>query len=94
MKSELEMLEERIQIYLKGKRTRNEAVQFLKGAGIEFEDNSDEAGYPNFRFWHNGEYVRAYKGSEMKEFRTQIFRKVEMKWSGIPTFEPSGKRSC
>lgn len=93
MKSELEKLKERVEIYLKGKSGRQDAVRFLRNTGINFEDASEECGYPNFRFKAKGGYVRAYRAGKMKEFKVQIFEQISMKYSGVPVFEPSGRKS-
>lgn len=93
MKSELEKLKERVEIYLKGKSGREDAVRFLQGTGIEFEDASEECGYPNFRFKAEGGYVRAYRARKMKEFKVQIFERIPMRYSGVPVFEPSGRKN-
>lgn len=93
MKSGLELLKERMEIYSGGKTEKADIVRFLRNAGVKFEDASEEVGYPNLRIHDDGGYVRLYKGTGMKDFKVQIFRKSEMRYSGIPTFEPSGRRS-
>lgn len=89
MKDNLDLLKDRVETYL---NTKN-PVNTLKKSGISFEDATRESGYLNFRFYGKNGYVRAYKAEGMKKFKVQIFRQVELKYSGIPVFEPSGRKS-
>ena len=92
MRDEMELLKERVEIYLHDAKNSTEV---LKKTGIDFEDASEESGYPNYRFpcLRKEGYVRAYKGVGMKRFRVQIFRPIQVRYSGIPVFEPSERRS-
>lgn len=93
MKTELELLKERVEIYLKDVHTREKAVEILKKTGIKFTDDSDEYGYTNIHFYRKDGAVRAYIRPREKNFIVKIMSKVEFYYSGIPTFEPSGKKS-
>lgn len=90
MRDEYELMKERAEVYLHDAKSPAET---LKKTGIAFEDASREFGFPNFRFPCGKGYVRAYKAKGMKQFKVQIFRPIKVEYSGIPVFEPSGRRS-
>lgn len=65
----------------------------LRAAGIRFDDRTAMDGYFNVRIpTENGEYIRVYK-NRRKDVVVQAWTKCVIKWSGIPTFEPSGRWS-
>ncbi len=77
-----------------GLRKKGDVVKMLKENDIRFEDVSADSGYDNIRIPTNdGGYIRVYRGKRTDQFKVQKFEMVEFKWSGIPTFEPSGRRS-
>lgn len=64
----------------------------LEKAGLIVEDLSEESGYFNLHIPFDGGHYRVYKAHDGK-IKEQVWRPVELKWSGIPTFEPSGRKS-
>ena len=93
MRSSLEILKERTEIYAKGTKSKGALLNILRNVGLKAEDVSKEYGYLNIRIPGEGGYVRICKPKGEKEFKVQMFEKIEMRYSGIPTFEPSGRRS-
>ena len=94
MKSKLELLKEKAEVYTKDVTSEKELLAFLRMAGTPFENVSEDYGYFNIRFYcDEGGYVRICKGKKDKKFRVQMYRPVKASYSGIPTFEPSGKKS-
>ncbi len=96
MRTDIELLKERVLRYVKGKTEEAEVSKILKASGVKYENVSEEFGYPNFRIYSKDVsegYIRAYKGRSMNSFKVQEFKSVSMVPSGIPTFEPSGRRS-
>ena len=77
-----------------GARTPAEIRKRLTAAGLQFEDLTEEYGYFNLRIPFPDGYFRIYRPTGRgQEIRTQRWRKTEFKYSGIPVFEPSGRRS-
>ena len=74
-----------------GAKTKEEVEAKLKEAGLVYEDVSEEFGYMNIRVPFTKGYYRIYERDG--KIVTQTWRNVNFKYSGIPTFEPSGKRS-
>lgn len=77
-----------------GAKTKTEILKRLKDAGFQYDDLSKEYGYMNIHIPFLDGYYRIYKpkgrGSEIK---TQVWKKTTFRYSGIPTFEPSGRKS-
>ena len=84
-------MEESVLGMIDGARTPVQVKKKLKDAGMEFEDYSGEYGYMNLRIPTPDGYVRVYMAG--KEIRTQKWTMQTIRYSGIPTFEPSGRRS-
>lgn len=73
-------------------KTAREICKRLDAAGILYADLTDEYGYMNLRIPVANGYIRVYR-DHRGIVRVQQYEKIAMKWSGIPTFEPSGRRS-
>ena len=74
-----------------GAKTAKEIKKKLEDAGLQYIDLTEEYGYMNIRVPFIDGYYRIYKSGD--SINTQVWRKVEFRYSGIPTFEPSGRRS-
>lgn len=62
--------------------------------GIDYEDATSEYGYPNVRIYtEDGGCIRIFKRHKRPGLVVWKYTPVELKWSGIPVFEPSGRRS-
>ena len=63
----------------------------LDDAEMVYADHTEEYGYLNLRIPVKDGYIRIWncKG----EYRVTKFERTVVKASGIPTFEPSGRRS-
>ena len=81
-----------IQNAVKGAKTAKDVVERIENLGYIPVDCSGESGYLNVRVPFPNGYVRVYK-NERKELVIQVFEEVVMKYSGIPTFNPSGVNS-
>lgn len=80
--------------FVEGILTKRELVKRLNSIGAHYTDDSEEYGYPNIHIRvTGGEIVRIYRGPKMKDFQVQVWKPVIFRHSGIPTFEPSGRRS-
>lgn len=78
---------------IKGAKNRNEIMKRIQNCGYFPSDETDEYGYVNIKIcFPNDEYVRVYINSR-KEVIVQVWEKYEFKYSGIPTFNPSGVNS-
>lgn len=77
---------------IQGMRSKKEILAVLKGAGIEVEDASKESGYMNLRIPVGREYIRIYR-TYTGAILVQRFRLEKFQYSGIPVFEPSGRKS-
>ena len=78
--------------YIIGKATdENEIRERLDDAEMVYKDLTSEYGYFNLRVPVKDGYIRVYK----KDGKCLVdkFTRIEIKTSGIPTFEPSGRRS-
>lgn len=72
---------------------KDRILKNLKELGFEIEDASEESGLMNLRIRNSdGTMTRIY-GKGRKELKVQIWMPVVFRYSGIPTFEPSGRRS-
>lgn len=79
---------------LEGKKTKKEILAALKSNGLQWEDVSKEYGYMNIRVHAFGGYVRVYKpNGRGQDTKIQVWKPVSMKYSGVPVFEPSGRKS-
>ena len=77
-----------------GAKSPDEIRKRLSDAGLQFEDLSEEFGYFNLRIPLMDGYFRIYKpNGKGEKIRTQRWKKTEFRYSGIPVFEPSGRRS-
>lgn len=76
-----------------GCKTEKEIINALKEAGLQYQDFSKDFGYFNIRVPLNEGYFRIYKETKTKQIKTQIWEKTVFRYSGIPTFEPSGRHS-
>lgn len=85
------MVEEMVRRIAGKAKGRFEIMSRLDAASIRFEDHSSEYGYMNLRIPVEDGYMRIY--DNLGEIRVQKFSKVVFTYSGIPTFEPSGRRS-
>lgn len=70
-------------------------IQEVQKMGYWVDDDTDRA-HPkmfNLKVWNDdGSMVRIYK-TYRGTVEVQKWKPVDMKYSGIPTFEPSGKKS-
>ena len=73
-------------------KTPEEVKEIITGFGYEYQDLSEEYGYMNLRIPFVDGYVRIYQRPD-NTMNIQKWHKTEVKYSGIPTFEPSGRRS-
>lgn len=81
-----------IRTLVAGLKTEKQVIDVLKNNGIEFVNLTEEYGYLNIRIPRENGYVRIYKPYKQNELEVNSFDAVPMKYSGIPTFEPSGRR--
>jgi len=63
----------------------------LDEAEVVYTDHTEEYGYFNLRIPSKDGYIRVYDYNG--EYRVVKFTKTVVKLSGVPTFEPSGRRS-
>jgi hypothetical protein len=84
---------QKIRRLVEGLKTPESVCKALKNAGIKFEDVSKEYGYLNIHVPRPNGYVRIYKPYRRDELEVNSFDSVPLTYSGIPTFEPSGRRS-
>lgn len=91
----LDELAEKVKWCVEGAVTGGQVFVTFMENKLQFSDRSKEAGYPNFWVYEDGVsgHVRAYKAPDSKEFVVQVWRPAEFQYSGIPVFEPSGKKS-
>lgn len=80
-----------IENIIAGATTARQIKKRLKDAGIVFVDLTEEYGYMNLRIPMEYGYFRIYRNG--KRIKTQKWTKTEIIYSGIPVFEPSGRRS-
>lgn len=73
-------------------KTPRQVKAALRKAGVNFDDISEESGYLNLHIPFLDGYIRIYKRRDGKIVE-QKWTKCEYTYSGIPTFEPSGRRS-
>jgi hypothetical protein len=85
------MVDEMVRRIAEKAKSKFEILSRLDAASIEFEDRTWESGYMNIRIPVADGYIRVY--DHLGEIRVQKFEKVVFQYSGIPTFEPSGRRS-
>lgn len=78
---------------IEGAKTKKEILRRLSKAGFLYEDVSEEYGYMNIRIPFPGGYYRIYKSLRDGKIKTQRWGETKFVWSGIPVFEPSGRRS-
>ena len=78
--------------FIENAKTPKQVKAALKNAGFHFDDISEECGYLNLHIPFPDGYIRIYKRKDGKIVE-QKWTKCEYKYSGIPTFEPSGRRS-
>ena len=84
-------MEDVVRKMIAGANTEDEIRHRLIRNGLQFDDLTDEYGYKNIRIPVINGYIRIYKmGNAIK---IQNWQKTVFKYSGIPTFEPSGRRS-
>lgn len=88
------MIDARMIENLIGDRTDADEIRStLDRANVRYTDCSDEYGFFNLHIETDFGYVGIAKTRRSKKLRVSNFHRIEMKWSGIPTFEPSGRRS-
>ena len=85
------MKKETILFLIDGAKSDKEVKQRLDDAEVPYADLTEDYGYMNLRIPGKDGYIRIYRSRYGIE--VQKFEKVQMKYSGVPTFEPSGKRS-
>ena len=74
-------------------KSKDEILRGLKEAGIEYADGSKETGYDNVYVPIENGHLRIFTPHRVKSYQVQRWRKTSIKYSGVPTFEPSGRRS-
>ena len=85
------MVDEMVRRIAAKAKGRFEIMSKLDAASIEFEDHTAAYGYMNLRIPVEDGYMRIY--DHLGEIRVQKFPRIQVAYSGIPTFEPSGRRS-
>ena len=80
---------------IEGAKTKRDVERRLKKAGLQWEDLSADYGYMNLRVpILGGGYYRIYRNKRRKRIEIQKWGPpIELTYSGIPTFEPSGRHS-
>lgn len=72
---------------------KDRIIKAIEKEGFEVVDESEEFGYMNLKVWNrDGSMIRIYR-PDNKRARVQLWKPFEYVYSGIPTFEPSGRRS-
>ena len=78
--------------YIIGKaKSKKEVVERLDDAEVVYKDLTSEYGYFNLRVPVKDGYIRIYEKNG--KYIVDKFTRAEIKASGVPTFEPSGRRS-
>ncbi len=78
-----------------GKSRKANIIKFLELHGYDVIDDTEPE---TPRYWNlkvkneDGTMIRIYR-SYRDGVKVQLWEPVVVKWSGIPTFEPSGRRS-
>lgn len=71
-------------------KSKKEVFDYLKKNKLNYNDVTEDYGYFNIRIpLKNNGYIRIYQ-DRRKDFNVQIFTPVQLSYSGIPTFNPSG----
>lgn len=86
------MTKETILYLIDGAKTDFEVKERLNDAEVVYADLSKDSGYLNLRIPTKDAQIRIYRSSD-RRIQVQKFEMVQMKYSGVPTFEPSGRRS-
>lgn len=86
------MDKERIEGLVSGLKSGKAIRDALSSKGIRFDDVSGDYGFPNFHIPVPDGYIGVALLPK-EDVRVRRFYRVEMKWSGIPVFEPSGRPS-
>ena len=76
---------------IEGAKSSKKVLAKLDEVDMPYKEVTDECGYFNVRIPVKDGYIRVYESNG--NFLVQKFEKVTVKYSGIPTFEPSGRRS-
>ena len=78
--------------YIIGKaKSKEEVIERLDDAEVVYKDHTKEYGYFNLKVPVKDGYIRVYENKG--KYLVDKFVRTEVKYSGIPTFEPSGRRS-
>ena len=87
------MTHKQIEGILKGAKTNRQVLDRLRKAGVRFKDDSKLYEYFNVHVPHgDGTVTRVFRHPRVG-IKVQLLTPVEIKWSGIPVFEPSGRHS-
>lgn len=89
----LESLKEKVESLVSEEKTFTGIKKALSNEGLDYEDATKDSGYQHIRVFSDDGYVRIFRMDGMKNFKVRIMRKVNARYSGIPVFEPSGKKS-
>lgn len=88
------MRAEKVQEMVTGLTRKADVLNALKENGVDYKDVSAGYGYTNIRIpQEDGSYIRIAKMRRMKGFVVGRFVPVTLQWSGVQTFEPSGRKS-
>ncbi len=73
---------------------KNRIIKAIREQGFEVEDNTEPGSkFFNLRVWNEDKtFIRIYR-SYRREVKVQEWKPIKYTYSGIPTFEPSGRRS-
>ena len=90
-----------LQKKLRSKRSLDGILKVLKEEGLQgtkdswYDSKGNQHVSVHIPFSMGAIVIQNYKsnGSRLSDIRCRVFDKVSIKASGIPTFEPSGRRS-
>lgn len=88
-----DVVESKVREIAYGAKSKDELLANLKENDIVYVDGSKETGYDNVYVPIENGYLRIFTPYRAKSYQVQRWRKTTIKYSGIPTFEPSGRRS-
>ena len=76
---------------IEGAKTPEEVRKRLDDADLLYSDLTKECGYFNLHIPFMWGHYRVYMAG--RKIKTQTWRKTKLQYSGISTFEPSGRHS-
>ena len=85
------MSAETVREIIRGAKSGKEILAILDAIEMPYKEVTDECGYFNVRIPAKDGYIRIYACNG--QWLVQKMERVVARYSGIPTFEPSGRRS-